>query len=485
MKKLQTKLFLALLFLAFSVPLLAQTDEQTQKEIRAVEQSLLPALVSEGQDLPFYTLEERMKYYHVPGVSIAVLKDGKLHWAKAYGIANSESGSKVDENTLFQAGSISKPVAALAALKLVEEGKIDLDTDVNTYLKSWKVPENKFTKTEKVTLRRLLTHTAGLTVHGFPGYKPSDDFPTNIQVLNGKGNTSKIVVDTEPGKNWRYSGGGYTIMEQMVEDITGKEFGVFMDQEILPKVGMSKSTYSQPLKSKYEKKASAAYDSEGKLIKGVWHNYPEQAAAGLWTTPKDLANYFIEIQKIYAGKKGGLLSPDMVKEMLSKDKNNWGLGPMLRNSGDSLLFGHGGKNAGFSNNMMATAKPGYGLIVMTNADRGTRLMSEIIRAISKVYDWNISHPKTLKTISPSRDKLESYLGKYQLTEDEDYVVEVILKEQELLIVDDNSKDVHMLLATSELEFWDRDSGDRVVFEINKEKSRIVFVWNGQYRFTKM
>ncbi|MBN1821194.1 MAG: beta-lactamase family protein, partial [Prolixibacteraceae bacterium] len=295
----------------------------------------------------------RMEHYKVPGMSIAVVKDGKIVWTEGFGIANTETGSKVDTNTLFQAGSISKPLAALAALKLVEEGKVNLDEDVNTYLKTWKLPDNKYTSEQKVTLRLLLTHSAGITVHGFPGYRQDEKFPTINEVLDGKGNTDKIRVNKIPGTEWRYSGGGYTIMEKLVEDVSGMPLEEYMAKFILKPMGMNNSTYEQPLPQDLYSQASAAYDQKGELIKGWWHNYPEQAAAGLWTTPTDLAKYCIEIQEILAGKKKGVLKKEMVEDMLTKHLNNWGLGVSLTGDGESLIFQHGGKNAGFTNSFKA------------------------------------------------------------------------------------------------------------------------------------
>ena len=196
----------------------------------------------------------------------------------------------------------------MAALKLFENDSLDLNKNVNYYLKKWQIPENKFTKTKKITLEKLLTHTAGMTVHGFPGYKQTDDFPEIIDVLNGKGNTPKIVVDTIPGSIWRYSGGGYTVMEKVIEDVSGLSFDEYMSKNILLPIGMKNSTYQQPITKVWQNNISAAYDGNGKLIKGLWNNYPEQAAAGLWTTASDLALYCIEIQDIIQGKKDGILT---------------------------------------------------------------------------------------------------------------------------------------------------------------------------------
>jgi len=330
---------------------------------------------------------DRLKHYKVPGVSIAVINNGVIDWARGFGVANIKNKTKVNKETLFQAASISKPFTALAVLKLLEERKIELDEDVNTYLKDWKVPKNEFTEIEKVTLRRLLTHTAGVTVHGFPGYRQKKSLPSTLMVLNGKGNTSVITIDTIPGSIWRYSGGGYTIIQKLIEDVSGISFAKYMDKNILEPMGMNNSTFQQPLPSNLHSKASEAYNSKGKMIKGLWHNYPEQAAAGLWTTPTDLAKYCIEIQQILSGKSNGFLSKATIEMMLTKHKNNWGLGLFVESEGNSLRFAHGGTNEGFNANLFSFAYQGKAIIVMTNGDNGKKLINEIHRSIFEFYQW--------------------------------------------------------------------------------------------------
>ena len=439
----------------------------TSSEISAIEQGLLPAIQVKGDSVIKFNMSERMDYHKVPGVSIAVVKDGKLRWAKGYGIANTNKGNEVNTTTLFQAGSISKPLAALSALKLVEEGKVDLDEDVNTYLKDWQVPESDFTTEEKVTLRRLLTHTAGMTVHGFPGYQQTDSFPSITTVLNGAGNTPAIYVDTIPGSIWRYSGGGYTVMEKMVEDISGLSLDEYMAKNILPPMGMVNSTYEQPLGKKYHVNASAAYDNEGNIIDGLWHNYPEQAAAGLWTTPTDLANYCLEIQEIMAGKTDGVIKRETVEMMLTKSKNDWGLGPSLAWAADSLRFQHGGKNAGFTNNMIAFAHRGNAIIVMTNADNGGKLIGEVLRSVSGYYGWGISSPKVVETIELSVEKLNELVGQYKLNfqvpDIGDYFIDVTIEDNKLVVFDPNNNETNILTALEEGKFLDLTTGDNNEF----------------------
>lgn len=455
-------------------------------EMGLIENGLLPEILVKGVAEVKYNILERMELHKVPGASIAIVKNGKLVWAKGYGIANTSTGIVVDEKTLFQAGSISKPVAALSALKLVEEGKIDLDQDVNTYLGDWKVPESKFLDNEKVTLRRLLTHTAGMTVHGFPGYQQTDTFPSITEVLNGNGNTPSIFVDTFPGSIWRYSGGGYTIMEKLVEDVSGLPLEEYMRQYVLDEIEMTNSTYEQPLPLQLHAIASAAYDNEGNIIEGLWHNYPEQAAAGLWTTPTDLAKYCIEIQEIVSGKKDGVLSQGSIDKMLTKHKNDWGLGPSLTWKGDSLRFQHGGKNAGFTNNMIASAYQGYAVIIMTNADNGGKLIGEILRSISSYYELGISTPKIVEPVEISKERLSKLVGKYlydgQVPEIGDYFVNLSVEDGKLVIYDPNEEEKFYLTPLGEMKFIDIEKGDEIVFEGDEAVTISSFLWNERFQF---
>ena len=481
MKKIQ------FVFLAVSLTLISCNNEKSvnvSTEINTIENGLLPTFQVKGDSIINYNILERMKHYNVPGVSIAVVENGNIKWAKGYGLANTDTKAPVDVNTIFQAGSISKPVAALSALKLVEEGKLDLDTNVNTYLKGWQIPANKFTSTEKVTLRRLLTHTAGMTVHGFPGYEQKDSFPTITQVLNGKGNTAKIFVDTIPGSIWRYSGGGYTLMEKIVEDTSKKSLEAYMAENFLTPIGMSNSTYEQPLSTKYHTNASAAYNSKGEIAEGFWNNYPEQAAAGLWTTPTDLAKYAIEIQQIAAGKENGILSKKTINQMLTKHKNNWGLGPSLQWEKDSLIFRHGGKNRGFTNQFISFANKGNAVIVMTNADNGGNLINEILRAVSKQYNLGINKQRIIETIEIPVEKLNSLTGKYKLNFQVngigDYFAHVKVENNKLTVHDPNSGEINTLTATRENVFLDLETGARVKFNADK-----TMVFNGRFTFNKI
>ena len=356
-----------------------------------VESALLSTVTTRGEPVARPSLADRMAELGVPGVSVAVLVDGKIAWARGYGLADVESGRPVTPNTLFQAASISKPVAALAALRLVESGRVDLDGDVNAHLTSWRVPGNEFTEGAPVTLRGLLTHRAGLTVWGFPGYGPDERAPDGPGVLDGRGNTDPVRVYKAPGESWRYSGGGYTVMQQLVADVHGAPFAAVMREEVLDPIGMSRSTYEQPIPPERQDDIATGYRADGERVPGGWHTYPEQAAAGLWTTPSELALYAREMQRAWRGESDLVLGEALAREMLTPDADDWGLGPAISEDGER--FRHGGSNQGFRCTFAAYIEGDDGVFVMTNSDSGGELAAEIAITVAHAYGWSGPRPE--------------------------------------------------------------------------------------------
>jgi CubicO group peptidase (beta-lactamase class C family) len=392
----------------------AQAPVGLEQRIQRIQQAILPAVVTNGEAPATTTLADRMAALHVPGVSIAVIHEGKIEWARGFGVA-SVGGPAVTPNTLFQAASISKAVTGMAVLHLMESGKLDLDVDVNHYLKTWKVPENSFTQNTKVTLRELLTHTAGMTIHGFPGYASGSQLPTLVQVLNGEkpANTSAILVDTMPGTNWRYSGGGFVVTQLLLEDVTGQAFPTLMHDIVLGPIGMTLSTYEQPLPRNRIGEAAMPYRQNGQAVPGGPHVYPEMAPAGLWTTSSDLARYAIEVQKALAGRSSGVISPATTREMLKPGKNHWGLGVGTGGGAAHPFFTHDGANEGFQCNLVAY-NSGDGAVIMTNSDSGGRLATEILRTIASEYKWPDFAPASHKEITVSSEVLAKYVGVYSM-----------------------------------------------------------------------
>jgi CubicO group peptidase (beta-lactamase class C family) len=375
-----------------------------------------------------------MMHYGVPGMSIAIIDDFKVAWTKSYGVMDSTTSRPVTDSTLFQAASISKPVFTRAVLRLAELGEVKLDEDVNARLTSWKVPENAFTGTEKVTLRRLLSHSAGLTVSGFPGYSADAPVPALVQILNGQkpANTAAIRADVVPGTIWRYAGGGYTVMQQLLMDVTSRPFPPLLAELVLQPIGMTESTYEQPLPEARRAAAASGHRTDGSLLPGRYHTYPEMAAAGLWTTPTDLARFLIEIQQALQGRSK-ILTPGMARQMVTVQKGGYGLGLGLEGSGPSATFGHGGSNAGFKCQMTAFVEGGRGAIIMTNGDQGGRLGGEILRAVAAEYDWPSFRPrqKTVVTVEPAA--LAPLTGRYELRPGR--VLTVILEGGTLFVLD--------------------------------------------------
>lgn len=333
-----------------------------------------------------------MQEHHVAGLSLAVVENGQILKAKGYGFTDKGGQTPVTTGTLFQAGSISKPVAALGALVLVERGRLSLDADVNTELAGWKVPTNEFTQSQSVTLRRILSHTAGLTIHGFPGYATNATRPTLVQVLDGvpPANTHAIRVDAVPGSQWRYSGGGYTIMQQMMMDVSGKPFAELMRETVLLPLAMTNSTYEQPLPAEQAAMTASAYYPEGRPVEGRWHVYPEMAAAGLWTTASDLARFMIAVQRMYQGETNLVLSPASVREMLTVQNPGLsktdGLGVFVSGSEKTFRFWHDGRNEGFDALFVGLPNQRKGVAVMINAN-ANGATKEAVNEVAKQYVW--------------------------------------------------------------------------------------------------
>ena len=412
--------FFLLSILAGSAPPAApaQTDDLAAR-IRRLENGVIPnpGFYLKGTEPERRPVFDRMKDYRVPGVSIAVINDFKIEWAKGYGILEAGGSVPVTPQTLFQAASISKPVAAAAALHFVEAGRLSLDEDVNAKLKSWKIPDNDWTKEKKVTLRRILSHSAGLTVHGFPGYEPGTPIPSLSQILDGEkpANTSPIRVDIEIGSKFRYAGGGYTVMQQLLMDVLGKPFPEIMKENVLTKAGMIDSTYEQPLPKDMEARAARGHRMNGSLVKGNWHVYPEMAAAGLWTTPSDLCRFALEIISSMKGTSTRVLSAAMAKEMLTIQKAPYGLGLSLAGAGASFSFSHGGGNEGFRCLLFVFPERGQGAAVMTNGDGGGDLMTEIFRGIALEYGWPDLGPRERDAARLESAGLDAYAGIYEFS----------------------------------------------------------------------
>jgi CubicO group peptidase (beta-lactamase class C family) len=390
--------------LAFSIALapVAATAAAAQgvhgPRIERIERTLLPGITLVGSPTRHMSLEERMAHYRVPGLGIAVFDGGRIVWSRSYGTADAAAGARapVTPTTLFQAASISKPVFAAAALAEVHRGRLSLDRPINDYLRRWRLPDGEAGPASEVTLRRLLSHSAGLSVHGFRGYAAGEGVPTLAQLLDGTApaNSGAIRITLRPGERWRYSGGGTSVAQMAVEDAAGRPLAPLMQSGLLRAAGMRDSLYAQPLPPARARFAARAHDNEGAPVAGGWHIYPEQAAAGLWTTPTDLARFALWVIEGASGRAAGAEQRFVAGRMLEPQQGlspgpgeRMGLGFFLAGEGRTLRFSHGGSNQGFRAFLVGFPETGQGAAILVNGEAGYPLIQELLRAVALEYGW--------------------------------------------------------------------------------------------------
>jgi CubicO group peptidase (beta-lactamase class C family) len=441
-----------------------------------IERLLRPGVRLLGRPDTAFELNDRLRYYHVPAVSIAVIDDFKVVFARGYGVKEFGKPAPADSNTLFLAGSISKPVFTTGVLALVEQGKLGLDDDVNRSLKSWRLPESRFTEKEKVTLRRLLTHSAGLTVWGFPGYDLKAPLPTVPQVLDGAppANTAAVRNDTFPGARWLYSGGGFTIAQLLASDVTGEAFPSLMRRLVLAPTGMTRSTYENPLPASRRDEAASGHEKVDTPVPGGFHVYPEMAAAGLWTTASDLARWAIAISRAYRGDTHGPLSPAMARQMVSKQMHqsqqygggDWGLGVAVSGAGDSLTFSHGGRDEGFVANVVMWPNRGRGLAILSNGVAGG-LLQEIMRGFAEEYGVPFA-PRAEKRVGSIDGKAwAGFPGRYAMLAGRDTVLLDVTVDTTAGVVTASAPSLSQTMRLLPLQgdtFFSIDNGSEWTFE---------------------
>jgi len=391
----------------------APTEKQNTARL-AVEQGLLPVFTLKGEPLPAMQLAQRMQDYNIPGVSVAVVNNNSLAWAQAYGVADTVNKQPVTAETRFQAASISKLLTAMLVMTFVQDQKIGLDEDVDLRLTSWHLPANDFTIAQPVTLRRLLSHSAGVNVPNFPGYAVEEPLPTLLQILSGTppAKTPTIRVQTPPGSAWQYSDGGYAIVQQLLEDLSGQSFAQLAQQRVLALSGMTHSTFAQPLPDDLAASAASGHRVDGLPVEKRWYVYPETAAEGLWTTPSDLALLMIELRQAAQGKSNKLLSVDMAKSLFVKQIGNSAFVGPIKGEGNAAWFSAGGSTSGFRCLMVMFPETGQGAVVMTNSENGHFLAMEIMRGIAQVYNWPDFRSQEKQTMTLTAEEVQGYIGTY-------------------------------------------------------------------------
>lgn len=398
---------------------LVAADPVTADEFDRWMDAVTPATIVVGEDDGAVPLEEMLEARDVPGAQVVLIDDWKIVASRSYGLADVAGNRPVTNDTRFQAASISKPVAALAMLSMVEDGELDLDRPVNEQLTSWQVPAYDFEG--DVTLRGLLSHTAGTSVSGFPGYGTGVRVPSIHEVLDGAGNTDPVRVTSAPGSEHRYSGGGFTLAELTAEDVAGHPFEWIAFDHVLEPLGMTHSSYA--LGAAIDAPLALAYSGDGSAVEGGYNNYPEQAAAGLWTTSEDLAAFALALGRIADGQQGGAVSPEMAQTMLTAVMADYGLGIGSWEQDGTRWFGHGGSNRGYKTMLRFSPDTGEGIAIMTNGDRGSGVFQAVIGKIADEMGWKGMEPRRLEKASLDADALQQVTGTYRF-DGEDYVLKV-------------------------------------------------------------
>lgn len=448
-----------------------------EEKIKLVENNLAGWVQTGTNDR--WNLTERMKKYNINGLSIAVIHNYQIEWARGYGLADVSENRPVTENTLFQAASISKSINSVGVLKLVQEKKLDLDTDINKYLVTWKFPYDEKSNNKKITISNLLSHTAGLTIHGFPGYAKGDSIPTLSQILDGKkpANTVAVRSSAEPGKSVNYSGGGITVSQMIVMDVTHQPYDVFMQKNVLDLLGMTGSSYTQPPAEAKEKLLATGYKADGKEVPGKFHIYPEQAAAGLWTNPSDLCRYIIETQLSWQGKSSKVLTQEMTRLRLTPVMEDAALGTFVnsRVTGSLKYFNHNGGNEGFQCTAIGCRDNGEGVVIMTNSDNGSLIYEEIANSVATVYHWKDYYlPEIKKVIDIDTTLLDKYAGKYS-TDGKTAIFRRNGYDFSINVLGDLFWKVYF---TSDSDFFAREFRGFLRFHTDKDKKVTGFSFNG-------
>lgn len=409
-------------FLAVCAPAVAlAADVDLAARIARVESGLLPPARITGTSSDAWTLAARQAFYHVPAVSIAVIADNAIAWTRAYGTTRADSATAASTETLFQAASLSKTITAAAALAVVESGRLVLDADVNLTLAAWKAPASPADDGELVTLRRLLSHTAGFNINSFTGYAPGAPLPSLTQILAGTppANSVPLRLIASPGRKWQYSAGGYCVVQQLLAETTGEPFPAFVESRVLAPVGMTSSSFEQPLSAALQSRAAAGHDIDGHPLAGGARIFPELAAAGLWTTPADLARFLLALQHSLAGNgTPTLFSRATAETMLTVPLagSDYALGVGVKNSGETLQLSHTGANAGFRAIYVFYPRLGRGAVIMTNSDNGGALIPEILRSLAREYDWPDYRVVEKPAVSLPPAAFDDFAGRYERNE---------------------------------------------------------------------
>ncbi|MFC2160951.1 serine hydrolase domain-containing protein [Acidobacteriota bacterium] len=465
-KRLSLIGFFTILILLFSGCDASKTLTKERKKI--IENGLLKSIVFEGENPEKMKLSERMAYYKVPGVSISVIDNFKIEWAKGYGVTQTNSQNPVTFETIFQATSISQAVTASGVLALASQRKMGLDININDFLQSWKIPDNQFTQKDKVTIRRLLSRNSGLVPLEYEGVESIEDKGSLQQILNGeKTENPPVYIANIPGTELEFSEAGYAILENLIQDITEQSFSDFMTEVILNPLKMDQSSFASLLPEPLYVDAACGHDREGFPVKGKGFIYPVTAASGLWTTPSDLATFSIALMSSALGNSQSVFEPELARSMLSIHVGNQGLGFFIADEGDNLHFYIRGKNKGFSCFLVVYPVKGQGVVIMTNSENGEYLIDEILRAVSEAYKWPHFLPDIKKYLRLDPSIYQLYEGLYQVNPE--YQLNVSYEDYYLIIQPSNQKATRFFVENA-TTFFSTDPYIRIRFVLDSRRT---------------
>lgn len=475
MKNVISVLLIIILFLSCAEE---PNTDTTIDIIKKVENGLTTRVHIEGDST--WSIEERMKHYGIPGVSIAVIHNGEIVWTKGYGVVDKESQTPVTTQTLFQAAATSMPVTAYGALRVVEQNKLNLDENVNSYLTSWKVPENEFTKEKKVTIKNLLNHSAGIHPRGTGSYSIHEEIPTLAEILNGTypAKNEPVTVNKEPGESVRFAYTSYVPIQQMMLDVEEKTFPEIMDELVLQPLEMNNSTFNQSLTTEQLTKVATGYSKDGVMVKGRKDIYPAMASYGLWTTAEDYAKFIANVQQTLKGKSTKGLSKDLTALMgtpYGVSSPGWsftlGLGFQLFNRNDEIYLRHHGWNTGFYAEIVAHRDKGYGVVVFTNSTF-PEFNAEVIRSVALAYDWDKYVP-VHKKIEIEQSLVNKINGRYMSN---GRIVEVFQKDNQLFYKNILDVQAEELVKVSDSSFVRRNSSRFIQFKPDSENETLNLIY---------
>ncbi|OYQ42931.1 serine hydrolase domain-containing protein [Flavobacterium aurantiibacter] len=482
-----SRFVLKIILLSLAVICFDQSTAQSKK-IKEVESSLIPYVPIE--DFPKWNLHERMDFHKIPGASIAVIDNYKVVWSKSYGYADTLSKRKVNERTIFSAGSVSKMILGIVIMNLVEEGKLDLDTPVNSYLKSWQLKSSSEMANPSATLRMLLSHSSGTSQSSYFGFTDGrSTYPSLVEILSGAPGTgcNPVVQNSEVGK-FRYSGGGYLVAQLVAMEVSGKSFEVLANQYVFNKLHLQRTNFQQPLNNQLSNNIAVGYSAAPWFV-AEQYVYPQLAAAGLNTTATDLATILAEMMK--AEKDESQILSRRSFETMTQPVAEVSSGTYLEQTGTGLFllrrtdsrqqyFEHQGVNAGYVTYAFGSLKLGKGVVIMINSgDDFNGFAAEVRRAVAKAYQWSDFLPEPIKMIRKSTSELQRYVGRYRKGDNE--VIYLTASDGFLMERINSGKEIPVVFtADNEIVFSDYNIKGQFQISNTKNVTGLKYDWEQSY-----